>query len=304
MGIICQTLLAQGVRISGTLTDNEGPVMMGNVVERDANNRIVSAAQTDFNGNFSMQIKSTKNKLVFSYVGDKTKVITIGNQTVFKVKLEPENTQIKEVVVTSKRQNNGGLMIQKKEISVSQQTFNMEQVEGLAFTSADEALQGEIAGLDIVSNSGNLGAGTTMRLRGVTTISGDANPLIVVDDKDDLAKLADAKEKFAQFVKDAPLAIVVAGDPQENECWIEDGSIAAISMQLQAEDLGLGSCWAQMRNNYLSDGTASEDVIRGILDIPENMRVLCVVAFGHKADERKPQNEDRLKWENVHIGKF
>ena len=51
---------------------------------------------------------------------------------------------------------------------------------------------------------------------------------IVVDDKDDLAKLADAKEKFAQFVKDAPLAIVVAGDPQENECWIEDGSIAAI----------------------------------------------------------------------------
>lgn len=127
---------------------------------------------------------------------------------------------------------------------------------------------------------------------------------IVVDDKDDLAKLADAKEKFAQFVKDAPLAIVVAGDPQENECWIEDGSIAAISMQLQAEDLGLGSCWAQMRNNYLSDGAASEDVIRGILDIPENMRVLCVVAFGHKADVRKPQNEDRLKWENVHIGKF
>ncbi len=127
---------------------------------------------------------------------------------------------------------------------------------------------------------------------------------IVVDDKEDLCKLADAKEQFAQFVKNAPLAIVVAGDPQENECWVEDGSIAAISMQLQAEDLGLGSCWAQMKNNYLSDGTASEDVIRGILHIPDNMRVLCVLAFGHKADERKPQNEDRLKWENVHIGKF
>lgn len=127
---------------------------------------------------------------------------------------------------------------------------------------------------------------------------------IVVDDKADLGKLADAKEKFAQFVKGAPLAIVVTGDPQENECWVEDGSIAAISMQLQAEDLGLGSCWAQMKNNYLSDGTASEDVIRGILDIPENMRVLCVVVFGHKAEERKPQNEERLKWENVHVGKF
>ena len=61
--------------------------------------------------------------------------------------------------------------------------MNMEDVEGLAFTSADEALQGEIAGLDIVANSGNLGAGTQMRLRGVTTITGDANPLIVVNDK-------------------------------------------------------------------------------------------------------------------------
>ena len=73
LGLVSQLALAQGVRISGTLSDNEGPVMMGNVVEIDANNRIVSATQTDFNGNFSLQVKSTKNKLVFSYVGDKTR---------------------------------------------------------------------------------------------------------------------------------------------------------------------------------------------------------------------------------------
>ena len=183
MAVVSEVLMAQGVRISGTVTDNDGPVMMGNVVERDANNRIVSAAQTDFNGNFSMQIKSTKNKLVVSYVGDKTKVLPIGSQTVFKVKLDPENTQLKEVKVVGRRTSSGGLTIQKKEMTTATQTFSMESVEGLAFTSADEALQGEIAGLDIVSNSGNLGAGTTMRLRGVTTITGDANPLIVVDDK-------------------------------------------------------------------------------------------------------------------------
>ncbi len=182
MAFVCQLMMAQGVRISGTLTDSEGPVMMGNVVEIDNNNRIVSATQTDFNGNFSLQIKSTKNKLKFSYVGDKDKVVSIGSQTVFKIRLDPA-TQIKEVVVTSKRSNSGGLMIQKKEITVSSQVMNMESVEGLAFTSADEALQGEIAGLDIVANSGNLGSGTQMRLRGVTTITGDANPLIVVDDK-------------------------------------------------------------------------------------------------------------------------
>jgi len=180
---IASWAMAQGVRISGTLSDNEGPIMMGNVVEVDANNRIVSAAQTDFNGNFSMQVKSTKNKLKFSYVGDKTQVIAIGEKTVFNVKLQPENTVLKEVTVKGRRQNSGGLSIQKKEMTVSSQTMNMEAVEGLAFTSADEALQGEIAGLDIVSNSGNLGAGTQMRLRGVTTLSANANPLIVVDDK-------------------------------------------------------------------------------------------------------------------------
>ena len=183
MALAVQIAAAQGVRISGTLTDSEGPVMMGNVVEVDANNRIVSATQTDFNGNFSLTVKSTKNKLKFSYVGDREKVLTIGSQTNFKVKLEPANTQLKEVKITGRRNNSGGLMIQKKEITTASQTMNMESVEGLAFTSADEALQGEIAGLDIVANSGNLGAGTQMRLRGVSTLNGSAEPLIVVDDK-------------------------------------------------------------------------------------------------------------------------
>ena len=127
---------------------------------------------------------------------------------------------------------------------------------------------------------------------------------VVVDDKLDLEKLSDAKDLGGQFIKDAPLAIVVLGDPAKNDCWVEDGSIAAISMQYQAEDLGLGSCWAQMRGRGLSDGTSTDDVIRGVLDIPDNLSCLCILAFGHKADERKPQNEDKLKWENVHINKY
>lgn len=127
---------------------------------------------------------------------------------------------------------------------------------------------------------------------------------VVVEDKMDLEKLSDAKEMGGSFLKDTPLCIVVLGDPLQNDCWIEDCSIAAISMQYQAEELGLGSCWVQMRGRGLSDGTSADVVIRGILDIPENLSVLCVIGIGHKADERKPQNEDKLKWENVHINKF
>ena len=127
---------------------------------------------------------------------------------------------------------------------------------------------------------------------------------VVVDDKSDIEKLSDAKDLGAQFLKGAPLVVVVLGDPIQNDCWVEDGSIAAISMQYQAEDLGLGSCWAQMRGRGLSDGTSADVVIRGILGIPDNLSVLCAIGFGHKADERKPQNEEKLKWENVHAGKY
>ena len=233
LAIVSQTLMAQGVRVSGTLTDNDGPIMMANVVERDANNRIVSAVQTDFNGNFSMQVKSTKNKLVFSYVGDKTQIVTIGNKTVFNIKLEPEGTQLQEVVVKAKRGSSGGLMISKKEISVSQQTFDLDNVKGMAFTSADEALQGEIAGLDIVANSGNLGAGTSMRLRGVTSISGDANPLIVVDDKifdnpDENFDFANAnEEQYASLLSvnvEDIASITVLKDAAATAVWGSRGS--------------------------------------------------------------------------------
>ena len=160
----------------------DGPVMMCNVTERDANNRIVSASQTDINGNFSMEIKSTANKLQVSYIGYKTKTVPIGDKTVFDIEMEDQQTLKEVVVVAKKRFNHGGLAIPANEVSVASQTFNMSNVEGLAFTSADEALQGQIAGLDIVANSGNLGAGTSMRLRGVTSINGSAEPLIVVDD--------------------------------------------------------------------------------------------------------------------------
>lgn len=173
--------MAQGTRISGTVSDLEGPIMMCNVVEIDANNRIVSNAQTDINGNFSMEIVNTKNKLQVSYVGYKKKTLPIGDKTTFNIMLEDETT-ITEVVIKAKpKYRQGGLVIPENEVSSAKQTFNMSEVEGLSFTSADEALQGKIAGLDIVANSGNLGSGTSMRLRGVTSINGSSEPLIVVD---------------------------------------------------------------------------------------------------------------------------
>lgn len=127
---------------------------------------------------------------------------------------------------------------------------------------------------------------------------------VVVDDRIDLQKLSDAKEQGASFVKDAALAVAVLGCPAQNDCWVEDGSIAAFAMQLQAEDLGLTSCWVQIRGRRLSDGTKASDVVRGILDIPEDHEVLCLIAFGKKNKDLPPHDEDSLKWENIHPDKF
>lgn len=127
---------------------------------------------------------------------------------------------------------------------------------------------------------------------------------VVVDDKFAIERLSDVKEAGSQFLKDAPVAIVVCGDPLQDDCWIEDGSIAAISMQYQAEELGLGTCWIQIRGRSLSDGTEAGQIVRGILDIPDNITVLCILAIGNKAVGLNPQNEEKLRWDNVHINKY
>lgn len=241
------TALAQGTRISGKVNSPEGPVMMCNVVETDANNRIVSATQTDFDGNFSMAIKNTKNKLKVSYIGYKTQVLAIGNRTSFKINMVSEN-MIKEVVVTkSRRFNHGGLAIPENEVSAASQTFNMQDVEGLAFTSADEALQGKIAGLDIVANSGNLGAGTSMRLRGVTSINGSAEPLIVVDgnifdNPDENFDFANANEEtYASLLSVNPSdieSIDVLKDAAATAIWGSRGSNGVISIRTKRGSRG------------------------------------------------------------------
>ena len=125
--------------------------------------------------------------------------------------------------------------------------------------------------------------------------------LVVVDDPLTLEKLSDAKERGSAFVKDAAMAVVLIDHPADNDCWVEDASIAAFAMQCQAHDLGVGSCWVQIRGRYLPDGTKSEQVVRGILDLPDDDEVLCILSFGIPSKELPPHNEDELKWENISI---
>ena len=247
---LCTAVKAQvkaGDVISGTVSDDIEGLMMVNVVEKDANNRIVAHGTTDMNGHFSFRINNPKNKLTISYVGYETQVVPI-DRKVFNIKLK-EQGKIKEVVVTAKRKTQtSGLSIPVTEISVAQQTISMKEFEGLAMTSVDEALQGRISGLDIVSNSGNLGAGTTMRLRGVSTINGDANPLIVVngnvwtnDANADFDWTNANEEKFAELLNVNPEdieQISVLKDAAATAIWGSQGANGVIEIKTKRGSRG------------------------------------------------------------------
>ena len=182
MVFCCMTGMAQITQVHGTVSDDLGPLMGATVCEIDGTGRIINSALTDMNGNFTMKVKNEKDKIRFSFVGLKTQSLPI-NKTNYDIVLA-NATQLQEVVVRSKKRTNGsGLAIPEDEISYARQSLSTKEFEGLGITTIDEALQGRIAGLDIVGNSGALGSGSTMRLRGSGSLSTmtSQNPLIVVD---------------------------------------------------------------------------------------------------------------------------
>ncbi len=127
---------------------------------------------------------------------------------------------------------------------------------------------------------------------------------ILVDDKHMLQQLSECKAVGSDFLKDAALAVVVCADPEKSDVWIEDASVAAMLVMLQAEDLGIGSCWVQVRQRQDAMGNNTEDIVHELLGVPADHRIVCMIALGHKGMERKPQNEERLQWENVHTDQW
>lgn len=127
---------------------------------------------------------------------------------------------------------------------------------------------------------------------------------VVVEDKETLTRLAECKQFGAKPVASAAFAVVVTVNPALSEVYIEDASVAAIMMHLQAADLGLGSCWIQVRGRFAADGEPSENVVRELLAIPDDMVVECIVTFGHIDEQRKPVDPEKLLWEKVHIGSW
>ncbi len=119
---------------------------------------------------------------------------------------------------------------------------------------------------------------------------------MVIENREALQAIADMRDSGSAFVADAPLAIIVAGDKDLTDLWVDNASISATFLQLAVEAAGLGSCWVHINGRPhcktdASQGTA-EDYLRSKLDIPENWGLLCAVAIGYSPyDSVKPHPE-------------
>lgn len=133
-----------------------------------------------------------------------------------------------------------------------------------------------------------------------------SNPwqFIVVEEKEMLEKLAASKKAGSAFLEGCALAVVVTANVMESDVWVEDASIASIYMQLQAEDLGLGSCWCQIRNRQTEDDEDAAIYVRNLLSVPYQLEVLSIIGFGYKDQQRKPFDEAHLQWEKIHLNTF
>jgi len=127
---------------------------------------------------------------------------------------------------------------------------------------------------------------------------------IVVTDAELLKKLGKAKEHGSAFLAGAPLAIVLAADATKSDVWTEDCSIAAIVIQLAAEELGLGSCWAQIRLRPHNANLSAEGYIKDLLGLPALHVVECVIGLGYSAEEKTGHALDGLPFDRVHRDGF
>ena len=135
--------------------------------------------------------------------------------------------------------------------------------------------------------------------------SKDTRPveLVAVRDKAKIEALAACRDSGTLPLRTASLVLAVTANTDKADVWVENASIAAILVQLEAEHLGLGSTWVQMRLRTNGDKSAEAEV-RKTLGIPDNYGVLCLLAIGHKDEVKQPRQLDAADWTRTHTERF
>jgi TonB-linked SusC/RagA family outer membrane protein len=172
----------QDVVLRGRVIDaaDDLPVIGANIIEYDDENRIINGTITNVNGDFVLEMRDASHTVKVSVIGYETKEIPVsgGQQT---IKLAPANLEIEEVTVTAKAQSDYSLTnIAERDNASSTVKVNLAEMADAGISSASDALQGKVSGLDIISASGDPGSGSQLVIRGLSSM-GNSQPLIVTD---------------------------------------------------------------------------------------------------------------------------
>ena len=127
---------------------------------------------------------------------------------------------------------------------------------------------------------------------------------IVVKDRAMLEKLSLCRVGVARMLAKAACAIVVVGDPAVTDTLVEDCTIAAAYMHLEASTLGLGSCYIQGRGRTAENGETTQHYVRGLLGFPADYKMQAVLSLGHIGKPMTPHKEEKPFWDKVHQEKF
>ncbi|MEG0069421.1 nitroreductase family protein [Cetobacterium sp.] len=127
---------------------------------------------------------------------------------------------------------------------------------------------------------------------------------IVVRDKKTAAKLTECKKIIQNMPLEADFSVVVIADKTLSDTWIENSSVALTLMQLKAWDMGIGSCWMQVRGRVDKNGIDSEEVIKRILEIPEKYGVLALMTFGYPKEKKEGYEFSEVNNDRIHYEKY
>ena len=170
--LITQQSWAQNKTVTGKVSDEKGsPVAGASVLAKGTN----TGTSTDATGSFSLNVPSSATTLVISYVGYASQEVSIASSNTVSVTLQPEGSALTDVVVV------GYGSVKKKDLtgavaSVKEKDFNKGN-----FTSPDQLIQGKVAGVQVINNSGQPGGAATVKIRGNSSIRAGSQPLYVVD---------------------------------------------------------------------------------------------------------------------------
>jgi nitroreductase len=127
---------------------------------------------------------------------------------------------------------------------------------------------------------------------------------VFVEDPGLLRELAGVRGSSSAFLDGAALGVVVMAREETVDVWIEDASAAAMTAQLAAVSLGLGSCWVQIRQRDHSSEETAEGYVRDLTGIPDSYRVLCILAVGYPAEEKEFVKAADLPWDRIHHNRY